>query len=278
MPGMRILLYPFSILYGLIVLLRNFLFDAGVLKSISYSEPVICIGNIKVGGAGKSPFAEYLVRLLKPKFKVATLSRGYGRKTKGLQMATYPASALMVGDEPAQFKNKFPDLPVCVAENRNLGISALLEQGVRVILMDDAFQHRRVKAGLNLVLMEFSDVFKPHTLLPAGNYRESLFGLRRADMIIVTKTNINADNEIRTHIRQRLKLRPKQKLFFSSLRYGRLQALYKTEETETEREETERKTYLLLIITDNLRMVHTAVNPSGARSVHTFFNIYFYEI
>src|ERR1700712_82407 len=103
MPGLRILLYPFSIFYGMIVLLRNFLFDSGLLKSASYDTPVICIGNINVGGAGQSPFTEYLVRLLKGDFKVATLSRGYGRTTKGFLLAAYPASALLVGDEPAQF-------------------------------------------------------------------------------------------------------------------------------------------------------------------------------
>lgn len=219
MPKLRLLLFPFSLVYGGIIRLRNKLFDHGLLASATFPLPLICIGNLKVGGSGKTPFTEYLIRLLMPYIELATLSRGYGRSTKGVLLATSPADARMVGDEPAQFKNKFPALPVCVAEDRRKGISYLISRGIRLVLLDDAFQHRSLRCGLNLVLMEYEDVFKPVIMLPAGNYREPLSSLKRAAMVIITKTSVPVTTELSTHIRHILGLKPAFPLFFSGIDY-----------------------------------------------------------
>ncbi len=180
---------------------------------------MICIGNLKVGGAGKTPFTEYLIRLLMPHIELATLSRGYGRATKGVLLAASPADARLVGDEPAQFKNKFPALPVCVAEDRLKGVSYLIRRGIKLVLLDDAFQHRRLRCGLNLVLMEYHDVFMPKIMLPAGNYREPLSSLKRADMVIITKTIRPVTNDLKTEIRKILGLDAAFPLFFAGIVY-----------------------------------------------------------
>ncbi len=228
MSSLRLLLYPVSICYAWIVKLRNFLFDAGIFKSSVYDLPLICIGNLKVGGTGKTPFTESLIRLLGASYNIATLSRGYGRKTKGLLMAGFPADATMVGDEPAQFKNKFPAIPVCVAEDRRTGIEALQKTGVQLILLDDAFQHRKVRCGLNIVLLEYADLFRPVLALPAGNYREPFSSLDRAAMVLVTKSPGPATAQLNQQVRERLKIRPETKLYFSEIVYDALLPLYQT--------------------------------------------------
>lgn len=219
MPNLRLLLFPVSLIYAGIIRVRNFLFDKKILASRVYSIPLICVGNLKVGGAGKTPFTELLIRMLGAENNLATLSRGYGRSTRGLLMSGFPADSLLVGDEPAQFKNKFPSMPVCVAEDRREGISSLINAGIKLIILDDAFQHRRVQYGLNIVLIEYADLFKPVISLPAGNYREPLLSLSRAGMVVVTKSADKIAIDAKVRIRKFLKLKDSLPLFFSTLVY-----------------------------------------------------------
>ena len=172
------------------VALRNNLFDWGNLQSKSFDIPVICIGNIAVGGTGKTPHTEYLIKLLHRNFRVAVLSRGYKRHTKGFILSTAESNARSIGDEPYQIKSKFSDIRVAVDEDRCHGIEKLLtlqEPSIEVILLDDAFQHRYVKAGLNILLTDYHRLFCDDALMPAGRLRESARGKNRAQIVIVTK-------------------------------------------------------------------------------------------
>jgi len=219
MPNFRLILFPVSLIYAGIIRLRNFLFDKKILEAKVYSIPLICVGNLKIGGAGKTPFTELLIRMLGPENNLATLSRGYGRSTRGLLMAGFPADSLLVGDEPAQFKNKFPSMPVCVAEDRREGIWCLIQSGIKLIILDDAFQHRRVNYGLRIVLIEYADLFKPVISLPAGNYREPLSSLFRASMVVITKSAEIITEEAKVRIRRFLRQDWSLPLFFSTLVY-----------------------------------------------------------
>jgi tetraacyldisaccharide 4'-kinase len=186
---LRKLLFPFAILYGFITSLRNYLYDKGILKSYSFDFPVIAVGNLSVGGTGKTPQIEYLIRLLSPNYKVATLSRGYKRKSEGFVLAGADANAEILGDEPFQYFKKFPNIRVAVDADRKNGIERLLGQTPKpeIILLDDAFQHRKVRAGLYVLLTSYGDLFCDDFVLPAGNLREGRNGAKRADVIIVTK-------------------------------------------------------------------------------------------
>lgn len=185
----RYLLFPFAVLYGLITSFRNFLYDAAILKSYSFDVPIIAVGNLSVGGTGKTPQIEYLIRLLSSKYKIATLSRGYKRKSGGFVLADKNSNAKILGDEPYQMHLKFPNILVSVDAERKNGIEKLLLLNNKpdVILLDDAFQHRKVKAGFYILLTTFSDLFSDDFILPTGNLRESKNGAKRANMIIVTK-------------------------------------------------------------------------------------------
>jgi tetraacyldisaccharide 4'-kinase len=189
MNFLRKILFPFAVLYGFITSIRNFLFDYRILKSYSFPIPVIAVGNLSVGGTGKTPQIEYLIRLLSNKYKIATLSRGYKRKSEGFILANATSNAEILGDEPFQFYKKFPNIQVAVDANRKNGIEQLLSQSNKpdVILLDDAFQHRKVKAGFYILLTAYNDLFINDFMLPTGNLRESRSGAKRADMIIVTK-------------------------------------------------------------------------------------------
>ncbi|TCD03682.1 tetraacyldisaccharide 4'-kinase [Pedobacter psychroterrae] len=182
---LRLLLLPFSVLYGIIVLIRNKLYDAGVFKQTSFDLPVICVGNLVVGGSGKSPVTEYLINLLAGK-RIAVLSRGYGRNSKGYIVADQAATSMTIGDEPMQFYRKFPNITVAVCEDRVKGINRLKETH-DLIILDDAFQHRSVKPGFSILLFEFQKLQHPQFLLPAGNLRESFSGYHRAQALLVTK-------------------------------------------------------------------------------------------
>ncbi len=186
---LRKTLFPFAILYGFITSIRNFLFDKGILKSYSFDVPIIAVGNLSVGGTGKTPQIEYLIRLLSPKYKVATLSRGYKRQSKGFVLADSSSNAGILGDEPFQFYTKFKNIQVAVDADRKNGIEQLLSQTNKpdVILLDDAFQHRKVKAGFYILLTSYGDLYSDDFMLPLGNLRESRNGAKRANIIIVTK-------------------------------------------------------------------------------------------
>ena len=216
---LRYLLFPFSILYGLITAIRNFLFDKGILKSYSFDIPIIAVGNLSVGGTGKTPQIEYLIRLLSPNYKMATLSRGYKRKSEGFVLANEHSTAEILGDEPFQIHQKFPEIKVAVDANRKNGIEQLLnlEDKPDVILLDDAFQHRKVKAGFYILLTAYDDLFCDDYMLPTGNLRESRNGANRADVIIVTKCAKDLSEIAQENIRRKIGL--KTPLFFSYIDY-----------------------------------------------------------
>ena len=218
---LRKLLFPFAILYGLITSIRNFLFDKGILKSYSFDLPIIVVGNLSVGGTGKTPQIEYLIRLLSDKYKVATLSRGYKRESKGFILAQANATAKILGDEPFQFFEKFKNIQVAVDANRKNGIEQLLTQKDKpdVILLDDAFQHRKVKAGFYILLTSYGELFSDDFILPTGNLRESRSGAKRANMVIVTKCPNVLSQEQQNDIRKKLKLTANQELYFTFIEY-----------------------------------------------------------
>lgn len=218
---LRKILFPFAILYGLITSIRNFLFDKGILKSYSFDLPIIAVGNLSVGGTGKTPQIEYLIRLLSQNYKVATLSRGYKRKSEGFVLADANANAAILGDEPFQFYQKFPQIQVAVDANRKNGIEQLLAQNSKpeVILLDDAYQHRKVKAGFYILLTAYGDIFADDFMLPTGNLRESRSGSKRADVVVVTKCPPNLLEDEQLLIRKKLKLAANQELFFSCIAY-----------------------------------------------------------
>ena len=218
---LRKLLFPFAILYGFITSIRNFLFDKGILKSTSFDLPVIAVGNLSVGGSGKTPQIEYLIRLLSDKYKVATLSRGYKRKSEGFVLANENSNAEILGDEPFQFYQKFPNIMVAVDANRTNGIQQLLSQNEKpeIVLLDDAYQHRKVKAGFYILLTSYGDLYADDFMLPTGNLRESRSGAERASIVVVTKCPKILTEEEQTEIRLKLKLKSSQKVFFTFIDY-----------------------------------------------------------
>ncbi|MEO6837099.1 MAG: tetraacyldisaccharide 4'-kinase [Ginsengibacter sp.] len=232
----RFILLPFSLLYGGIISLRNKLFDKKILRSATFDFPLICIGNLSVGGTGKTPMVEYIIRLLKGKYKVATLSRGYKRKTKGFAIAGENSSASDIGDEPMQIHKKFPDLTVSVAEERIMGIPQLLTERpqTEVIVLDDAFQHREVKAGLNILLTDFHNMYSQDLMLPAGNLRDNKKSSKRADIIVVTKCSSNLTEELKEGVIRELNTLPHQKIYFASIKYERPIQLFTGEQLSLE--------------------------------------------
>lgn len=223
----RLLLLPFTPLYGFIVFLRNKMYDIGVLKSTKFDFPVICVGNLVVGGAGKTPVTEYLVRLL-ANYKVAILSRGYGRQTQGFVLADEFATCQTIGDEPLQYYSKFKQVTVAVCEDRVKGIE-ILKKTHEVILLDDAFQHRKLHAGFNVLLFEFEKFKTPQFLLPAGNLREHFSGYQRANTILVTKSPEQLPANDKAKIALKFDLKTDQDLFFSSINYGSLTPLFSSQ-------------------------------------------------
>ena len=198
LKSFRYLLLPISLVYGGIIGLRNWLFDKKILKSSSFNFPIICVGNLAVGGTGKTPMVEYLIRLLKDEFNIATLSRGYKRKTKGFAIANEKTTALEIGDEPMQFHKKFSTITVAVGEERLVAIPQLLHDkpATEVIILDDAFQHRYVNAGLNILLTEYNNLFTRDFMMPAGDLRDVKSSKIRADIFLVTKCK----NNLRFHL------------------------------------------------------------------------------
>lgn len=221
MDKLRKLLFPFSWLYGGIVFLRNKFFDWNILTSKSYDIPIICVGNLSVGGTGKTPMIEYLIRLLQEHYKIATLSRGYKRKTSGYYLLKGNETAIETGDEPLQFKTKYSDIAVAVDENRQKGIAELkkISPKIDIILLDDAFQHRKVTPGFSVLLTSYDSIYAKDMMLPAGNLREPKSGAKRANIVVVTKCPPDIDHKEQEYIRQQLKLQPEQELYFSYIAY-----------------------------------------------------------
>lgn len=217
---LRYLLFPFSVLYGWITSIRNYLFDIHFFKSKSFDIPTIVVGNLSVGGTGKTPQIEYLIRLLSQKYKIATLSRGYKRKSKGFILANSTVTSQLIGDEPYQMYQKFPNIQVAVDADRCNGIQQLLNQDTKpeVILLDDAFQHRKVKAGFYILLSSFDDLYCNDYMLPTGNLRESRKGAKRADMIIITKCPKNLPEIAQQEIKNKIGLNCP--IYFSYIGYN----------------------------------------------------------
>ncbi len=227
-PFIKILLLPLSFIYGIVVFIRNRLFDIGIFTSKEFNIPIISIGNITAGGTGKTPVTEYITELLNNEYKVAVLSRGYKRKTRGFLLADIDSTPSEIGDEPCQIKNRYPDIIVSVCENRVKGIEnlILLHPETDVILLDDAYQHRWVKPGLSILLVDYNNPVTKDFLLPAGRLRESVSEMNRANIILVTKCPEKLKPIERRIMLKELDLPPFQHLFFTSLEYGSLKPVF----------------------------------------------------
>ncbi|MBL0339444.1 MAG: tetraacyldisaccharide 4'-kinase [Bacteroidetes bacterium] len=223
----RLLLWPFSVIYATIAAVRNFLFDKNIFKKTGFEKPVILVGNLSVGGTGKTPHVEYLIRLLKKDFKIATLSRGFGRKTKGFVLGGKGAGVNEIGDEPLQYLSKFEDITVAVCEERVAGANKLfaLPSAPDVIIMDDGFQHRQIKPGFSILLTSYDHLFTKDYVLPAGDLREKRSGYKRADCIIVTKCPHLPGEEEKLKICNEINPLEGQSLFFSGFKYTALNSV-----------------------------------------------------
>ncbi len=216
------MLIPFSIFYWVAIWVRNKLYDAGLFKSVSFNLPLINVGNLSIGGTGKSPMIEYLTRLLQNERKISILSRGYKRKTKGYNLANEHSTALEIGDEPLQFHKKFPGVAVAVGEERIAAIPQLLQDrpNTDVILLDDAFQHRSIKAGLNILLTDCSNLFTRDFYLPAGDLRDLKESYKRADIIVVTKCRFDLFQKTKEETIKEIDPLPHQHIFFTTIEFG----------------------------------------------------------
>ncbi len=215
------LLFPVSLLYALVVYVRNYLYDKGFFKSVSYNTPILCVGNLSVGGTGKTPMIELLILLLQNRYKIAVLSRGYKRGSSGFVLATAESTFEQLGDEPFQIHSKFSEISVAVDADRRNGIS-ILEKDYRpdVILLDDAFQHRKVKPGFSILLTVYGKLYSDDWYLPTGTLRDSRREARRADLIIVTKCPPHLTEAERAHIKNSLNPKKNQSVLFSCLSYA----------------------------------------------------------
>lgn len=222
MKYLRLLLLPFSLLYGLVTAIRNWCYDAGIFISTEFDIPIISVGNLDVGGSGKTPMTEYLIHLLKSEYQLATLSRGYGRNTTGFFKAEATSTATEIGDEPAQLKHKFPDVNVSVCEDRVAGAQQLVANN-DIIILDDAYQHRAIKPGFSVLLFDYQALQGINLMLPAGNRRELFSGRKRADVVIVSKCPVDISTEEQKRLRSIVKPYPHQQVFFTSISYLPLQ-------------------------------------------------------
>jgi len=227
-----ILLYPFSLVYGLITAIRNFLYDSELLKSVEFPIPVICVGNLAAGGTGKTPHTEYLARLLGKEFSVAILSRGYKRKSRGFRIATADSGVDDIGDEPLQMYRKFPGLTMAVDRDRVHGVREILriKPDTNVIILDDGFQHRRITPGYSILLSAYDRLMIRDHMLPYGNLRESIHNMRRADIILVTKSPETVSAIQRRIIVKEISKAPYQNLYFTSITYGNPLQVFEGEE------------------------------------------------
>ena len=232
---MRFLLLPISFFYHIVLAIRHKMYDWHLLKSKEFEQPVICVGNLALGGTGKTPHVEYLIDLLREQYRVCVVSRGYGRKTKGFQLANGSCGAETVGDEPMQYVGKFDEVMVAVDENRNRAIELMntLDRPPEAYLLDDAFQHRSTQAGFNILLTSFEKLYCDDFLVPAGTLRDVRSAAKRADIILVTKAPCDLDRFQKAEIVEKLHPLPHQSVYFSSIEYARLQeanhAAYQTD-------------------------------------------------
>jgi tetraacyldisaccharide 4'-kinase len=245
---LRLLLWPFSLLYGFIIILRNKAYDWGILKSEGFDIPIIVVGNLAVGGAGKSPMTEYLIRMFEHIHKVATLSRGYGRKTKGFLLVEKNDDPIKVGDEPLQFKRKYPKITVAVCEDRVEGVKKL-KMDQDLIILDDAFQHRGLKPGFSILLLEYKSLFQPKFLLPAGDFRDTFNQRKRAHIIVISKSPESLSANEKEQALKHVKASSNQKVLFSYLRYGQPYWLNRDKDNTEKSEEDINKNDVILVVT-----------------------------
>jgi tetraacyldisaccharide 4'-kinase len=222
MKKFRLLLLPFGFIYGVITAVRNLLFNIKIKEIYEIPVKSICVGNLSVGGTGKTPHVAYIAELLNSNHNIQILSRGYGRKTKGFFLLDDNSTAENVGDEPLFYHKQFKNADVAVCESRKNGVENLLKlKENQIIILDDAFQHRAVKAGLNIIITDFNQPYFSDWMLPTGNLREWISGRKRADIVIVSKCKLNLDQETKTLFKQKLKFNPNS-IYFSSIKYGEL--------------------------------------------------------
>ena len=257
-------------------MIRHKLYDWGILKSKSYNIPNICVGNLNLGGTGKTPHIEYLVRLLSDKYNVAVLSRGYGRDTKGYLLANENHTHHDIGDEPLQYLKKFNNIRIAVDENRCEGMNRLLqeENPPQIILLDDAYQHRKIKPGLNILLTDYYNLYKNDRLVPAGNLRDIKKAADRAKIVVVTKSPSVITSYYRKDVENILKLKPHQKIFYSYIEYQEFQPLSKT---SYDIDVKEAKTVLLVSgiantysLTDYLKRKYNTISKIEYNDHHNF--------
>ena len=223
MQALRKLLFPFSLIYSFVVYLRNLFYNKGIFKSTEYKLPLICVGNLSVGGTGKTPMTEFLIALLKNTYKVAVLSRGYKRKSEGFILSNKNTKVEDIGDEPFQYHAKFNNIHIAVDADRRNGISQLQELvNPDLILLDDAFQHRKVKAGFNILLTAYNDLYVNDFMLPAGNLRDNRREAKRADIIVVTKCPVSISKDEKNALIKKLTPKAYQKVFFTTIKYNDL--------------------------------------------------------
>lgn len=218
MKTLRKILFPFSLLYAAVTSLRNFLYDKGIKKSTAFKLPIIAVGNLSVGGTGKTPMVEYLIRLLSDRYNLAVLSRGYKRKSKGFYLAKDTTTIEEIGDEPFQYHSKFKNINVAVNANRVEGVETILKAlpKTNVVLLDDAFQHRKIKAGFYIMLTAYNDLFYNDLVLPAGNLRECKSGVKRANVVVVTKCPKDLSEQKMLQIKSKI---DSDKIYFSTINY-----------------------------------------------------------
>ena len=266
----KILFWIFSIPFLLVTSIRNFLYNIGVIKSHQFNIPIISIGNLVLGGSGKTPSIEYLVRLLSNNYKVAVLSRGYGRKSTGFILADSNSDAGIIGDESMQYYRKFKDIIVSVDSNRVRGINKLIKLNSKpeIVLLDDAYQHRRVKPGMSILLTKFNDLYSEDNIFPLGNLRESKRNANRADVIIVTKCDENINKDQKRHIIQKLNIGDNQKIYFSSIKYSKM--VYDKESSKPLSEFKNIKFTLVTGIADSSHLINY-LNDSGYNFNHILF-------
>ncbi|MEE2616797.1 MAG: tetraacyldisaccharide 4'-kinase [Bacteroidota bacterium] len=266
----KILFWILSTPFLLVTSIRNFLYNIGVIKSHQFNIPIISIGNLDLGGSGKTPSIEYLVRLLSNNYKVAVLSRGYGRKSTGFILADYNSDAGTIGDEPMQYYKKFKNIIVSVDSNRVRGINKLikLNSKLEIVLLDDAYQHRKVKPGMSILLTKFNDLYSDDNIFPLGNLRESKRNANRADIIIVTKCNSDINEDQKKQVIQKLNIGDNQKIYFSSIKYSKM--VYDKESSKPLSEFKNIKFTLVTGIADSSHLINY-LNDSGYNFNHILF-------
>ena len=266
----KILFWKLSIQFSLVTTIRNFLYNVGVIKSHQFNIPIISIGNLNLGGSGKTPTIEYLVRLLSNNYKVAVLSRGYGRKSTGFILANSSSDAEIIGDEPMQYYRKFKNIIVSVDSNRVRGINRLIKLSSKpeIVLLDDAYQHRKVKPGISILLTKFNDLYSDDNIFPLGNLRESKNNANRADIIIVTKCDSDTNEDKKERVIQKLNIGDNQKIYFSSIKYSKM--VYNKEGSKPLSEFRNIEFTLVTGIADSSHLINY-LNDSGYNFNHMLF-------